>query len=109
MLLAQGGFLVSSEREGGDIKYVGIKSQRGGIATLINPWGTSEARVIKADGSAVMTSSMAEITFATDAGAVYVLERTAKPYSMYAFANISADKNNGPKSLAGTTNSIGLK
>ena len=109
-LLAQGGFLVSSEREGGDIKYVGIKSQLGGMATVINPWGAAtEARVIKADGSAVMTATAGEITFATDAGTIYILERTAKPYSMYAYANISGTKNNGPKSLPGTTNSIGLK
>jgi alpha-L-fucosidase 2 len=107
-LLAQGGFLVSSEREGGDIKYVGIKSQNGDMATLVNPWGTEEARVIKADGSAVMTSTMGEITFATDVGQIYILERTAKPYSKLVYSHITATKNDGPKSLAGTQSSIGL-
>jgi len=86
-LLAQGGFLVSSEREGGDIECIGIKSQLGGTATLINPWGAAtEARVIKADGTAVVTASAAEISFATDAGTRYILERTSKPYGMYAYA-----------------------
>jgi hypothetical protein len=107
-LLAQGGFLVSSEREGGDIKYVGIKSQNGGMARLVNPWGSEEARVIKADGSMVMTSSMGEISFATDAGQIYILERTAKPFGNLVFSHITATKNNGPKSLAGTQSSIGL-
>lgn len=106
-LLAQGGFLVSSEREGGDIKYVGIKSQLGGMATVINPWGTAEARVIKADGSMVTTSTMGEITFATDKGGIYILERTAKPFSMLEFAHITADKNEGAKSLPGTSCKIG--
>jgi hypothetical protein len=107
-LLAQGGFLVSSEREGGDIKYVGIKSQLGGMATLINPWGTEEARVIKADGTAVMTAATAAITFATDVGGIYVLERTAKPFSKLAFAHVTAAKNNGSKSLAGTACKLGI-
>jgi hypothetical protein len=106
-LLAQGGFLVSSEREAGDIKYVGIKSQNGGMATLVNPWGTTEARVIKADGSAVVTSSAAEISFASEAGGIYIVERTAKPFSALAFAHITAQKNGGAKSLPGTSCSIG--
>ena len=107
-LLAQGGFLVSSEREGGDIKYVGIKSQNGGMATVVNPWGTEEARVIKADGSAVMTAKTAEITFATEVGGIYVLERTAKPFSMLAFAHVTGTKNTGAKSLPGTPCKIGI-
>jgi alpha-L-fucosidase 2 len=40
-LLAKNGFQVSSEREGGEIKYVGLKSLYGNAATVVNPWGTS--------------------------------------------------------------------
>lgn len=107
-LLAQGGFLVSSEREGGEVKYVGIKSQNGGMATLFNPWGTDEARVIKADGTEVMKASAAELTFATEAGGVYIVERTAKPFSMLAFAHITAEANEGAKALPGTACKLGV-
>jgi hypothetical protein len=41
-LAAKGGFLVSSEREAGETKYVGIKSLNGNPATVSNPWGTQE-------------------------------------------------------------------
>lgn len=107
-LLAQGGFLVSSEREGGDIKYVGIKSQLGGMATVINPWGSEEARVIKTDGSTVATAATAEISFATDKGGIYILERSAKPVSALEYAHITAEKNGGAKSLPGTSCKLGI-
>ncbi len=108
-LLAKGGHLVSSEREGGEIKYVGLKSQLGQPATLVNPWGNAEARVIKlADGSTVLTSSMAELTFATEAGQLYVLEPTAKPFSEFEYAHIDAEPSTGAKDLPGTSCSIGI-
>jgi hypothetical protein len=108
-LLARGGHLVSSEREGGDIKYVGLKSQLGGPATLVNPWGTAEARVLKlSDGSAVMTSTGAELTFPTEAGQLYVLERTSKPFSQFEYAHIDAEPSTGAKDLPGTSCSIGM-
>jgi hypothetical protein len=49
-LAARGGFLVTSEREGGDIKYVGLKSQLGKMATVVNPWGTMAVQVRKLGG-----------------------------------------------------------
>jgi hypothetical protein len=107
-LLAQGGHLVSAEREGGVIKYVGIKSQNGEKASVVNPWGTAEARVLKADGSVLMTSSAAEISFDTVAGGIYVIEATAKPFSMFEYAHITAEPNEGAKDLPGTACSIGI-
>jgi hypothetical protein len=108
-LLAQGGHLVSSEREAGVVKYVGIKSLNGEKATLVNPWGTEEARVIEAaDGSVVTTSSMGEISFDTAAGRVYVLERTATPFSTFEYAHISAERNEGMKDLPGTSCELGI-
>lgn len=107
-LLAQGGHLVSAEREGGVIKYVGIKSQNGEKATVINPWGTTEARVLEADGSVVMTSSAAEISFDTVAGGIYVLEATERPFSTFEYAHITAEPNEGAKDLPGTACSIGI-
>ena len=43
-LLAKDGFLVSSEREGGEIKYVGIKSLYGNQATLSTRGAPSKCR-----------------------------------------------------------------
>ncbi|MBW8705355.1 hypothetical protein MBT84_37715 [Streptomyces sp. MBT84] len=40
-LLAKGGFTVSSEREAGEVKYVGLKSLYGNATRVVNPWGAS--------------------------------------------------------------------
>lgn len=40
-LLAKGGFLVSSSMTGGDVEYVEIESQLGGICRIRNPWDTN--------------------------------------------------------------------
>ena len=44
-LAAKGGFLVTSEREAGSVKYVGIKSLLGHDATVINPWSSGAVQV----------------------------------------------------------------
>ncbi len=55
-----------------------------------------------------MTAKTAEIIFATDVGGIYILERTAKPFSMLAFAHVTGTKNTGAKALAGTPCKLGL-
>ncbi len=107
-LLASGGFLVSSEREGGEIKYAGLKSLYGNPATVVNPWGTQQVRVRRAaDNAVVMTGSGSELSFATSAGAVYIVERTAKPLSSYTFQQLTGTPNQGAKALNGTNCRLG--
>jgi alpha-L-fucosidase 2 len=102
-LAAQGGFLVTSEREGGDIKYVGIKSLWGNTATVINPWGTMEARVRKlSDGSNATMAAAASLKFDTVPGAIYVIERTAKPLTSYTYAYLTGTPNQDAKHLSPT-------
>ncbi len=107
-LLAKGGFLVSSEKEGSDIKYVGIKSLYGNSATVVNPWGTQQVQVRRAsDSSIVTTSSSSELTFATSSNTVYVIERTSKLLGSYTYEQLSGSPNQGVKSLSGTSCSLG--
>ncbi|WP_214106594.1 fascin domain-containing protein [Acrocarpospora catenulata] len=108
-LLAKDGHLVSSEREGGEIKYVGVKSQYGKQATVVNPWGTQQVRVRRtSDNAIITTSSAAEISFATAANTVYVVERTAKPLSSYTWTTLTGTANQGQKTLSGTASTLGL-
>ena len=103
-LAASGGFLVTSEREGGDIKYVGLRSNGGNMATVINPWGTAAVQVRKIGTAApVLSSSSATLSFATDAGGVYVVERVAKPLGGYTFAFLTGKANNDAKHLSMNT------
>ncbi|GGM71723.1 carbohydrate-binding protein [Dactylosporangium sucinum] len=107
-LLAKDGFLVSSEREGNETKYVGIRSQFGKQARVVNPWGSQEIRVRRASDNAVITTSTAgEVTFATAANTVYIVERTAKPLTSYSSTTLNGTANNGVKSLSGTASTLG--
>ncbi|WP_202532231.1 glycoside hydrolase family 95-like protein [Streptomyces sp. SID3212] len=108
-LQAKGGFTVSSEREGGEVKYVGVKSQFGNSARVVNPWGTQQVRVRRVSDNAIITTgTSAEITFATAANTVYVVERTAKPLSNYTTTRLTGTANQGSKALSGTASTLGI-
>ncbi|GAA3771726.1 hypothetical protein GCM10022225_68750 [Plantactinospora mayteni] len=108
-LLAKDGFVVSSEREAGEIKYVGLRSLHGKQARVVNPWGGQEVRVRRTSDNAILTTSSAgEITFATAANTNYVVERTGKPLSSYSATTLTGSANQGVKSLSGTASTLGL-
>jgi alpha-L-fucosidase 2 len=108
-LLAKDGFLVSSEREAGEVKYVGLKSLYGNQARVVNPWGTQQIQVRRTSDNAILTTSSAgEVSFATAANTVYVVERTAKLLSAYSGTTLSGTQNNGVKSLRNTASTLGL-
>lgn len=108
-LLAKGGFLVSSERENYEIKYVGIKSLYGNTAVLINPWGTQQLQVRRAGDDAILgTFATSQISFATVSNTVYVVERTAKPLSSYTYEQLTGTPAQAGKLLDGTRCSLGL-
>jgi hypothetical protein len=111
-LAARGGFLVTSEQEGGDIKYVGIKSLLGNSATVVNPWsgssgGSVQVRDLGSGNLVLMPSSNATLTFPTTAGGIYVVERMAKPLSSYMYAYLTGMRNDGSKQLMPGT-SLGM-
>lgn len=108
-LLAKDGFLVSSEREASETKYVGIRSLYGKPTRIVNPWGTQQVRVRRTSDNAVLqTTSAAELDLPTAANTVYVVERTAKPLTNYASTRLTGTANQGSKSLAGTASTLGL-
>lgn len=111
-LLAKGGFLVSSEKEGGEIKYMGIKSLYGNTATVVNPWGTQEIRVRRtSDDAILLTTSNGTFSFNTSTNGIYVIERTAKLLSSYTFQQLTGSPNNDWKTFTsgGTTVHLGLQ
>ncbi|HVJ15132.1 MAG TPA: hypothetical protein VM686_06810, partial [Polyangiaceae bacterium] len=107
-LAARGGFLVSAEKDAADLKYVGIKSQLGNTARVVNPW-SEEAQVRRAsDDMVLVTSADAVLEFETVAGELYVIERTAKPLSQYTYSHIAGEQNDNAIYLGGTTCSLGI-
>ncbi|HWB36842.1 MAG TPA: hypothetical protein VHA75_12530, partial [Rugosimonospora sp.] len=108
-LLAEDGFQVSSEREAGEVKYVGVKSLYGKQATVVSPWSGQSIQVRRAsDNAIVATTSGSEVTFATAANTVYVVERTAKPLSSYSATTLTGTANQGQKSLRNTASTLGI-
>jgi hypothetical protein len=107
-LAARGGFLVSVEKDAADLKYVGIKSLLGNPVKLVNPW-SEEVQVRRtSDEMVLVTSADALLEFATAAGELYVIERTAKPLSQYTYSHIAGVKNQNAIYLGGTTCSLGI-
>ncbi len=107
-LAAKGGFLVTSEREAGDVKYVGLKSLAGNSATVVNPWGAAAVQVRDVStGTIVLTSSSAMLVFETVPNGIYVVERVAKPLGSYTYAYVTGARNGGAKSLSMST-SLGI-
>jgi len=97
-LLAEGGFLVSSERNGSGIKYVGIDSLLGNTATVANPWGTAQINVRNmATNSVILTTTSSQFSFATSVNTVYVVERTSNLFSSYSHIQLTASQNNAQK------------
>jgi hypothetical protein len=108
-LLAKGAFLVSSEKEGGEIKYMGVKSLMGNTASFHNPWGTQQAQVRKAsDNSIVLTTSNAVFSFATVPAGIYIVERTAKKLNDYTFTTLTGTANWSVKTMGGLSLGVGL-
>jgi alpha-L-fucosidase 2 len=109
-LAAKGGFLVSGEKEGGEIKYAGILSKYGGQVILANPWPATQVQARAcADNTIVATTSGDMVSFPTSAGGVYVVERTAKKLDSYTFASVTASPNGSAKTMTynGTTCTLG--
>lgn len=50
-MLAEGGFLISADRNGGKTSEVKIKSQLGGTLKLANPWPEKSVKITNNDGS----------------------------------------------------------
>jgi hypothetical protein len=107
-LLARGGFLVSSEYESKDIKYVALKSLYGNPVTIVNPWGSARARVRRAvDNTAVLTTAEQEFTFNTASNTVYIIERMADPLSNHTHKRLTGTTNNDAKQLADSSAILG--
>ncbi|GHH80653.1 hypothetical protein GCM10018793_36280 [Streptomyces sulfonofaciens] len=108
-LLANGGFQVSSEREAGEVKYVGIRSLYGNTTQVVSPWGGERIQVRRAsDNAVVLRTTDREFTLNTDAHTVYVVERVAEPLSAYGRTRLTGTANQGAKSLPGTRSTLGL-
>jgi hypothetical protein len=76
-LLASGGFMVSSEYEAREVKYVGLKSLYGNDVAIQNPWPTSAVNLRSYPGGQLVPATVSDgrISFPTSANGIYVVEQ----------------------------------
>ena len=100
-LHGEGGFVVTSEKAGDEVKYVSIASKCGKQCCLVNPWlKGDEIQVIDTlNQKHVASTSDDEIVFSTEVGHVYIIERVTKPLSSFKKASIQFQPNQASKKL----------
>ena len=89
-LLAKDGFLVSSSMKSGDIQYVEIESQLGGVCRIRNPWNTNVVLYRNGIQAETITSSQnALMSFNTVMGEDIVLVRPGTTPDMYRTSSLT--------------------
>jgi alpha-L-fucosidase 2 len=99
-LHAVGAFVVTSERIQGKPAYIAVESLKGRPCRVVNPWGPDEkvfVRVVGFNEPLVESSGATELTFDTDAGQTYIIERESRPLSSYDQATCGGERNMAPK------------
>lgn len=94
-LRAETGFMVVSEFAAGTTQYVELESLFGDVCRLINPW--AEAARVTSEGREVLTSAAAELSFPTQRGKKYLVERVAAPVAELPFAPLQPAINDDVK------------
>jgi len=99
-LRAVGAFVVTSEAEKGEVKYIAIESLAGRPCTVVNPWtqpvvveelkGARNRLLLESEGDD-------ELGFETAAGGVYLMHPASRPLSVYRFREFGGERNEGPK------------
>ncbi|MCU1422526.1 MAG: hypothetical protein JWN36_2177 [Microbacteriaceae bacterium] len=79
-LAASGGFLVSSDLEGGAVQYLRVVSQKGGSVTFTNPW-PGQTLALYRNGASAGTVSGSTITVTTSANDVIHLAPNGTSYA----------------------------
>ena len=98
-LCAESGFLVTSERSGGIIKYVALESFFGDPCRIVNPWG-NEQTIVSDGEKTVLLAADPELRFPTTAKKRYFIERVAAPVSEMDFAPLQPEVNTDVKYLS---------
>jgi hypothetical protein len=105
-LLAKDGFLVSSSMKSGDIQYVEIESQLGGVCRIRNPWNTNVVLYRNGVQAETITSSQnALMSFNTVTGEDIVLVRPGTTPDMYRTSSLTEPRSAYSQIEAETYNS----
>ncbi|HNS48823.1 MAG TPA: DUF5703 domain-containing protein [bacterium] len=102
-LLTPGGFLISGQAAGGQVKYLSILSQRGETAAVANPFGRPAA--VNDGRRVILRSAAPELKFPTEAGReyrIYPADQNEPRPSM-----VTGETNQGPKTFPESSRRLG--
>jgi len=97
-LRTETGFMVSSQRSGGQVQYVAVESLFGLPCRMVNPW--NESFRASCEGQVVAQGDGKEICFPTQQGRAYLVERVAAPIASLEFAPLVPAANEDVKYMA---------
>ena len=100
-LMASGGFMVTSEKSGGIVKYVAVESNAGSVLRIENPWGGGNEVVIEdSQGKEVYCGDAQIIELETKVGEGYIITRADFGMDQFGFAAIGkSEERTGIKQL----------
>ena len=98
-LLASGGFLVSSEYENDQVRYIALLSQHGGDAQVKIPWDGNEVLL---NGQRVSCSD-AKLTVSTQKDTSYLIQPVSDEGKHFKTTPLSGTANTGSKTAFGKT------
>ncbi len=90
-LAAENGFLVSADVAQGRLRFAELRSLRGGLCRVHNPWPLTV--VTDKEGSVVLQSNAATIEWNTEPHARYVLQPADHPLAVYPVSEIRDTRN----------------
>jgi len=96
-LLAEGGFLVSSQGVGEQIDWIHIYSRRGGLCRVVNPWEGKKVFCRTIGSNAEGEFHGPEISFATEPGEMYLLFADECTLASYTVCEENLEPNRGPR------------
>jgi hypothetical protein len=100
-LRAVGGFIVTAEVAYGDVLYVLLKSENGGVCEIANPWGDKkvEVRVLPSKGSSESVTRVKGrlLRFETERSKSYLITPSDRPVTSFPFERLAPKPNEAPK------------
>jgi len=97
-LRAQTGFMVTSQRLAGQVRYIAVESLFGDPCSIVNPW--NDRYRVSHEGVVIHEAKGKELRFATQAGHTYLVERAAAPIAAMPFARLAPPRNEDVKYMA---------
>ncbi len=100
-LAAEGGFIVTSEKSGDEIRFIYIDSPHGGVCRVASPWGDAPLRVTADGADADFEMEGGVLSISTAPGDRRLICPAEFPLELYYPKNLESVPNRAPKELSG--------